>query len=81
MTENAKKCQSEFENLSRLSIGELLDKKFTIDRSNDYSQFIINLEFERRSFKRDAKTDRIIAALSLILSVAAIIISVFASHH
>ncbi len=50
--------------------GELIKIRFT--RGNDYTQFLVDMELERRKFVRDVMIDRCVAGLALVVSIIAI---------
>jgi len=68
------KYEREWRDMRKKSNGELLQMKFTGDSSgNNYMQFLIDMEFDRRKFVRDVMIDRIMSGAAIIISLAALI--------
>ena len=59
--------------MRRKKIGELLKIKFRT--GNDYTEFLVDMELDRRKFERDVLIDRCLAGLALIVSIIAVIVS------
>jgi hypothetical protein len=58
--------------LKEKSIGELLKIKFEIGHGNNYTQFMVDMELERRKFVRDVLIDRCMAGTALAISIIAL---------
>ena len=79
-SEQAMKHTEELEKLRRETIGQLLERKFVTQRGNDYSQFILDMEFDRRKVNRDMWVSRWISFGALAVSIIAVIVSLLYKH-
>ena len=65
--DDIKVYEKEWREMRHKKMGELLKIKFTT--GNDYTKFLVDMEFERRTFVRDVMIDRCVAGLALVVSI------------
>jgi len=75
MDSDIEKYEKEWRELRGLKTGELLKRKFVTQRGNDYSQYLLDMEFDRRKMNRDMWVSRWISFASLLVAIVAVTIS------
>ena len=68
--------ENEWRELRTLTMGELLKRKFQTQSTNSYSQFLLDMEFDRRKVNRDMWVSRWIALVALAVSILTLAFSI-----